>query len=246
VTADGGIQLLEDMTGREVHLSNYVNGDMDKWFPHLDTLKLRDGQDFDADRFSGYTSVADLNAVAEILRVPEISAARAVVSNARDMRMNDLLQSNVILLGGPHANPWVEIFEPISAFRIKFSARLDDRSIVNKHPRPDEQAAYPNVGNADPHLTYTILSFLPSPDGNGHALLIQGLSMASTQAGANFVLNQKAMATILKKAQLRDGTIGRFEVLLETQAVGHSAPAAHAIVERYGAADVEANPQRLP
>ncbi|MEO6966478.1 MAG: hypothetical protein ABI076_11375 [Acidobacteriaceae bacterium] len=246
VTADGGIQLLEDMTGREVHLSEYVNDDMDKWFPQVDTLKLHDDQHFDADRFSNYTSVADLNAVAEILRVPEISAARAVVSNARDIRMNDLLQSNVILLGGPHANPWVELFEPISAFRIEFSARLDDRSIANKHPRPGEQAAYLNVANADPHLTYTILSFLPSSDGNGHALLIQGLSMASTQAGANFVLNQKAMAPILKKAQLQDGTIGRFEVLLETQAVGHSAPAAHAIVERYGAADTETGPKRSP
>lgn len=235
VTADSGIVLLEDMTGHEIHLSEYVNGDLDKWFPQFGKMKWHRDEDFDADRFAHLTSVADLNAVAGILRLPETFSEHAIVRNARDMQMNDLLESNVILLGGPHANPWVELFEPLSAFRIEFSAHVDDRSIVNRHPRPGEQAAYRNVADTYPHLTYTILSFLPSLDGGGRALLIQGLNMASTQAGVNFVLNRKAMAPILRKARMKDGTIGSFEVVLQTRAVGSSAPAAHAIVERYGA-----------
>jgi hypothetical protein len=243
VTADSGVELLENMTGREVHLSEYVNGDLDKYFPHFDELKRPDGKDFDADRLANFTSLADLNAVVGILRLPEISSGHMVVRNARDMRMNDFLQSNIILLGGPHANPWVELFEPLSAFRIEFSAHLDERSIVNKHPRPGEQAAYRNVVDADPQLTYTILSFLPSTDGDGHALLIQGLNIAGTQAGANFVLDRNAMIPILKKARVKDGSIGRFEVVLKTQTVGASAPEAHPIIERYGVADIKPEPK---
>lgn len=241
VTADGGIELLEDMTGQEIHLPEYVNGDLDKWFPRLNAFKMSDGTYFDADRFSNYTSVADLNAVVEFLRLPETATGHVVVRNARDMHMNDFLQSNVILLGGPHANPWVELFEPNSAFRIEFSARVDERTILNVHPQPGEQAAYHNVADGDPRLTYAILSFLPSVDGGGHALVIQGLNMAGTQAGANFVLNPSAMAPILAKARMKDGSIGRFEVVLQTQAVGASAPAAHPVVERYGSADSESD-----
>lgn len=234
VTADSGISLLEDMTGREVHLPEYVSGDLDKYFPDFDELKRSDGKSFDADRLANLTSLADLNAVAGILRLPKISAGHAVVRNARDMHMNDFLQSNVILLGGPHANPWVEIFEPASEFLIEFSTRLDERAIINKHPRPNEQSEYRNVADSDPHLTYTILSFLPSNDSTRDALLIQGLNMAGTQAGANFILNRNAMIPILEKARLKDGRIGRFEVVLETQAVGASAPEARPIIERYG------------
>jgi hypothetical protein len=238
VTADGGIELLEDITGQEVHLPEYVNGDLDKWFPHPVALKMSDGTYFDADRFSNYTSVADLNAVVKFLRLPETAAGHVVVRNARDMHMNDFLQSNVILLGGPHANPWVELFEPDSAFRIDFSARVDERSIVNEHPLAGEQAEYHNAADGDPYLTYAILSFLPSVDGAGHALLIQGINMAGTQAGANFVLNPSAMDPILKKARMKDGSIGRFEVVLQTKAVGASAPTAHPILERFGTGDI--------
>jgi hypothetical protein len=42
------------------------------------------------------------------------------------------------------------------------------------------------------------------------------------------------LTPILKKARMKNGEIGGFEVVLETQAVGASAPEARPIVERYG------------
>jgi hypothetical protein len=241
VAADSGFAMLQDMTGQEVHLNEYVQGDLDKQFSTFKAPDRGNGEQFPANRFADYTSVADLNAVAGLLRLPQSSAATVVVRYARDMRMDDVKQSNVVLLGGPHANPWVELFEPASAFRMTFNlyrngTHLDQRSIVNKHPRQGEQPMYRNIADADPRLTYTILSFLPSVDGVGHALLIQGQNMAGTRAGADFVLNQRALTPILKKARTRNGDIGRFEVVLETQAIGASAPEAHPIVERYGVA----------
>ncbi len=239
VTGDSGLALLQELTGREVHLHEYVNGGMDERFSIYKALDPLGSKDTSEDRFADYTSVADLNAVVGFLRLPESSAGQVVVRYARDVRMDDLKQSNVILLGGPHANPWVELFEPISAFRMAFpvyqsGTHVYERTIINKHPRPGEQAMYTKIANADPHLTYTILSFLPSMDGAGHVLLIQGQDMAATRAGADFVLNQRAMTPILTKASTKNGSVGPFEVVLETQAVGASAPEAHPIVERYG------------
>jgi hypothetical protein len=239
VAADSGFAMLQDITGHEVHLGEYVSGDLEKQFPGYNATESKAGDYFGAGRFTDYTSVADLNAIIGLLRLPESSAGSVVVHYARDMRMDDIKQSNVILLGGPHANPWDELFEPASAFRMMFDlyrdgTHLDQRSVMNKRPRPGEQAMYRNVPDAAPRLTYTILSFLPSVDGVGHALLIEGQNMAGTRAGADFVLNQRELTPILKKARLKNGEIGRFEVVLETEAVGASAPEAHPIVERYG------------
>lgn len=59
--------------------------------------------------------------------------------------------------------------------------------------------------------------------------------MAGTQAAGDFLLDQRAMEPILKKAQLADGSIGRFEVQIEPRTVGVNAPVEDAIVERFGA-----------
>jgi len=62
--------------------------------------------------------------------------------------------SNVILVGRPHANPWLELFEPESNFRMEIRLRrlkamhTDQRLFINKHPRAGEQAVYANqAGN---------------------------------------------------------------------------------------------------
>ena len=241
VAADSGIEILQDITGRPVHLHDYVNGNLDEVFPNFAAVQRRLGGDFGPDEFTHYTSVADLNAVVGMLRLPESAAGHVVVRYARDINMDDLRQSNVVLLGGPHANPWVELFEAASDFRMDISLRLnrtpvDERSIINKSPEAGERAEYRREVDAGRQITYAIVSFLPSVDGAGHALLIEGENMAGTRAGANFVLNRTAMQPILEKARLHNGTIGRFELILKAQTVGASAPEAHPVVEREGAA----------
>ena len=242
VAADSGIEILQDMTGRPVHLQEYVNGNLDEIFPKFAAVQHRLAGNFGPDEFTGYTSVADLNAVVGFLRLPESAASHVVVRYARGVNMDDLRQSNVILLGGPHANPWVELFESGSAFRMDISIRLnrtpvDERSIVNVHPRAGEPAEFRDEVDAGRQITYAIVSFVPSVDNAGHALLIEGENMAATRAGANFVLNSTALQPILEKARLPDGTIGRFELVLQAQTVGADAPEAHPVAERESATD---------
>jgi hypothetical protein len=239
VTGDSGFAMLQDMTGIVVHLHDYVSGDPASKFPTVGTPGQEASRHFGADRYANYTSVADLNSVVSLTRLPQFAHGRVKILYARDLRMDDLKGSNVILFGGPHANPWVELFEPSSAFRMVFPSHLDgmhldERSIVNKHPRAGEQAEYSNRPSDDAHETYTILSYLPNVDGQGHALLLEGENMAGTQAAADFVMNEPAMTPVLQRARLRDGSIGPFELLLETRTVGASAPEARPVVERYG------------
>jgi len=154
--------------------------------------------------------------------------------------MEDLKSSNVILVGGPHANPWLELFEPESNFRMEIPLRrlegmhADQRLFINKHPRAGEQAVYANQAGTESHLTYALVSFLPSADGAGHVVLVEGENMAGTRAAGDFLLDERGMQPVLNKARIGDGGIGPFEVLLEARTVGANAPKARVVVERFG------------
>ena len=239
ITGDSGFAMLQEMTGHEVHLHEYVTGDLDAQFSSLPLPASPSVGSFGASRFSNYTSTADLRVIVGQSRLPEFQKASTQVRYARDVHMDDVKQANVVLIGGPRANPWGELFETQSAFAMKVPVRLiqqhlDERIIVNKHPLSGELPEYSNVVGPEPHNTYTIVSFLRSIDGLGWALIVQGQNMAATEAGGDFVLNRDAMWPVLKRARRKDGSIGPFELVLETKTIGADAPQATLVVERYG------------
>jgi hypothetical protein len=238
ITADSGLGLLQDLTGESINLHDYVTSGFQKNFAAFDLLQPGHVGTFGIDRFSNYTSTSDLSIALSLSELAQFAHAHAKVRYARAVEMEDLKGSNVVLLGGIRANPWVELFEPFSQFRTVLPTRqnglhLDQKSFINLHPRPGEQPSYDGVWNDSSHHTYTLVSFLPSSDHAGHALLIQGQNMAGTQAGADFLFDPRAMWPILHKARLEDGALGCFEVLLEATAVGANAPEPRAVVERY-------------
>ena len=238
ITADSGLAMLEDLTGHTVHLHEYVSSDLQQDFPGLNLAQYPAEGSFGIDRFSDYTSTADLATALNLSQLNQFAQAKTKVLYAREVRMDDMQHANAVLLGGERANPWAELYTPSSQFRMTFPTRLnglhlDEKSIINEHPRPGERANYANGWDGSSHETYTLVSFLPNADHEGHVLLLQGENMAGTRAAGDFVLDPLAMAPILQKAKLRDGSIGPFEILLETTTVGASAPEPHPVVERY-------------
>jgi hypothetical protein len=241
VTGDSGFVMLQDITRTELHLNDYISGELEKKFPgfHIDSTP-REGN-YGVDRFSNYTSTADLSIAVGVATRAQHYGRPIKVQYARDMHMEDLKNSNVILVGGPHANPWLELFEPESNFRMEIPLRrlegmhVDERLFINKHPRNGEQAVYTNQAGNESHLTYALVSFLPSADGAGHVVILEGENMAGTHAAGDFLLDERSMEPILDKAKLRDGSLGSFEVLLQARTVGANAPKASIAVERFAA-----------
>jgi hypothetical protein len=48
-------------------------------------------------------------------------------------------------------------------------------------------------------------------DNRGKSLLVEGLTMAGTQAAADFLFNESTMEPVLRKAKDASGTIAPFE-----------------------------------
>jgi len=230
VPADSGFGILQNLTQRPVHLGDYVNGVYLSRITPIPGVDSRNLNDLSTQR---YTSVVDLNIVSSLSRLPELVSDRFAIRYARDLRMEDLKHSNAILLGSQHTNPWVELFEKDMNFALEYEPEVDDSTVLNRHPLPGENAVYKNAWADDSHRTYAVLAYLPSLDGMGHVILVEGLNMAGTQAAADFLLNDRTISPILKKATRADGTLEPFESLLETNSIGANAPEAHVVAERY-------------
>ncbi len=237
VTGDSGLVQLERMTGQDIPLNKYVNGTLSSDLHELTDASPLAKAYFDAGMLPHYTSTTDLNIAIALDRLAMSLHATPKIRNARDMQMDEVKHSNCIFIGGPRANPWIQLFEPRTNFEMKFypAASPDHapQSIWNKQPKPGEQGEYVNSSNTSPFTTYTIVSFLPGIDDAGWVLLLRGQSLSGTSAAGHFVTDQSALAPVLNRARKSDGSIGPFEVILETRAVGPDASQARIVVERY-------------
>ena len=239
VPGDDGLIMIQQITGREVHLSEYLDGTLDKQFHDLRLASTRRGGALNFDRMSNLTSKVYLSVTAGAAGLAQRYGGQLKISYPRYMNMESFKGANVILAGSPRANPWVELFEPESNFSMYFpvyddAIHFNERTFINKRPLAGEQSTYSIPLNDTSHRAYALLSFLPGMNGADHILMLQGGGTPGTEAAADFLFNEGRMEPILRKAQLPDGSIGPFEVLLEARTVGANAPEEHAVVERYG------------
>jgi hypothetical protein len=230
VPSDSGLGILQNLTGHLVTLEEYVNGTYPADGNPI--LGLGPGNLNDLRR-QRYTSVVNLKITAMLTQLPEFIASRSHIRFARSITAEDLKSSNAILLGSKHTNPWVSLFENNLNFKLEYMPEVDQSFVLNEHREGSEQSRYLNGTAGTSDHTYGVIDYLPSLDGTGHVLILQGLNMAATQAAADILLNSKELRPILKQAVLPDGSLKSFELLVETRSIGATDPDARIIATRF-------------
>lgn len=228
VPSDDGIVMLQNLTGHSVHLADYISRDyLTLNLPHqTDAANIAD---LDKQR---YTNVTDLNAVLRFSRLHEAMPDRFIVRYARELQMDDLKNGNAILLGSSFSNPWVELFQRSMNFEFEYQPHPNDSTIINKHPISGELPVYANDAATPSHQTYAVIALLPNLNNSGWVLIVEGLTMAGTQAAEDTLFDREAMRPILEKASSGNGTLKPFEILIETRSFGSNSPQAKIISSR--------------
>jgi hypothetical protein len=228
VPSDDGIVMFQNLTGHTVHLDEYVNRQyLSVKSPYnIDAQNLAD---MEAQR---YTSIADLDAILRFSQIPEAKPAHYVIRYARELHMEDLKDSNAILLGSTYSDPWVELFQKSLNFEFTYEPHPNASFIVNKHPAAAESSVYTNDATAPSHRTYAVVALVPNLNDTGWVLIVEGLTMAGTQAATDILFNQKEMQKVLDKASAGNGKLKPFELLIETRSFGSNSPQANIIASR--------------
>lgn len=221
VPADDGIVMFQNLTHRSVHLAEYIDRSYMSTQPSGTGVDAQNLSDLEAQR---YTSIADLDAVMRLSHLPQVHQDRLVVRYARELHMSDLKDANAVLLGSSFANPWVELFQPQMNFEFSYEPEPNHSLIRNKHPRAGEQEIYKNDADSPSHRTYGVIALMPNLNNTGWVLIVEGLTMAGTQAAVETLFKESAMAPTLRQARDAHGNLRPFEMLIETRSFESSAP----------------------
>jgi hypothetical protein len=227
VPADAGFNILEDISQRSLPLAYYAKGGYrDMPLPQVDEHSAEDL------RTQQFTSFTDLQIVAALSRLPQFNPQRAILRFPRQMQVDDLKDSNAIILGSMGSNPWAAIAESNANFRIVNGEAMQAATILNARPQAGEAASYASHWNQPAHETYAIIAWLPNLGGDGHFLLLEGLDVAGTQAAAETLMHPVAIAPILQQATRPDGTLRSFEILIRSSSIASNSAGAQVIGSR--------------
>lgn len=227
VPPDAGLNLVEDLAHRPLPLAQYIQ----RGYLELPLAQL-DQHSADDLRLHELTDFVDMEIVTSISRLPEYNPHRDSLRFPRDLRLDDLKNSNAVILGSVCSNPWASMADAGANFTIVCGDEMRSSSILNRKPLPGEEASYVSHWNEPTHVTYALASFQPNLGGNGYMLFLEGLDVAGTQAAAETVLHVNAIAPILKRATRRDGSLAPFEVLLRSTSIQSNATDTEVIATR--------------
>lgn len=225
VPGDSGLVLSHVFDERSISLDQYLMGNYrssNANFPgHPLSPEVRSQRAEVANR--RYTSIVDLDAAAALVQIAASAHSSLQIRYARDLRPNDLKTGNVILIGAFEANPWVELFERNMNFILQNNYQAHVFSVINRSPHAGEPAHWDSIWSDPQHRIYGVVAFTPNLSGNGNALLIEGTSMAGTEAAWDFISDDSQLLPFLKRVQRPDGKIPHFELLLATRNMSSSA-----------------------
>ena len=227
VLTDSSLGLLQDLLGRAIGLSEYLQPET--W--RLDSLAARPELQTVA-RLAAhrhYTSLANVNITRRIQTVAGADQGQLTAVFARDFNIRQMKSDNVVLIGSKRANPWVELVEGQLNFRFGYDAAQSQSYFENRQARAGEAAVYRN----SPAVSYCDLAFLPNLSHTGNVLVISGTEMEGTEAGGEFLTTPRGMATLQRYVKVDgSGRLPYFEALLRSSKIGGAAPGFEVIAVR--------------
>lgn len=213
ICSDTGLTILENLTGTDVSLADYLSGDYRSHINHSTGATIQTAQILAEHR---YTSIVDTEIVSRLYRLVDDSGKGIQVRYSRDIRPNDLKTGSVILLGTRAGTPWIELFQDRMNFRIQHNHQWGSFSVINRSPRGNELARYDSSRPDPAHKIYGLVALRPNLGGSGQVLILEGTSMAGTESAADFVFDDARLLPFLDKIRRPNGSLPYFELLLQS------------------------------
>jgi hypothetical protein len=213
VPADSSLIILKAFTGHPVNIAQYASG---RYLSDVDCERPCDRQMLETLVEHRYTSLADLKFAVALTHMPEAVPSRTEIRYARDLELDDLKQANLILIGSLEADPWLELFQHQMNFVLQDDKLKGPLEVENRRPGPGERADYIYDARDPTESGFATVAFLPNLSGTGSVMVVQGFTLAGTQAAAEFVSNDHEFDSFFAPILGNRPTLPHFELLLKT------------------------------
>lgn len=179
-----------------------------------------------------YTSIVDLEVGSALAARAALRHVPLTIRYARDLRPNDLKEGNIVLIGASEANPWVQLFERNMNFVLQNHREQGIFSVLNRSPLASEPKSWDSIATDPMHHVYGIIALRPNLTGTGNVLIVEGTSMAGTEAAWDFLADKNLLNSFLAKIRSPKGSVPHFEVVVESQNTSSSSGTDHILAWR--------------
>lgn len=229
VPGDSGVVMWQEIMQQNLTLSDYISS-ISPW--RSNTIRLGQEHLSSALVRRRYTSIVDLDIIQKLSHLAYLHQVEPVLRYARDVRPNDLKNSNVVLLGSDETNPWNQMFQAEMNFILRKDQKRMVYTIENRHPTGGEPAQWTSDSLTDLHTVYCKVSYLTNPSGEGNILILEGTSMAGTECAWEFVSSKEELKLFLKRVGWSGTDFPHFEVLLKTNNLAGDSAASNIVAWR--------------
>jgi len=223
ITSDPNIVVVQEITGRELSLSDYANHRYISDESGLTPEELR----YCRSILWGDNSAAAVDPPIA-LRIGAFAAMKARTADARASRsiqFSDLkTDDNFIFLGSPRSDPWTSLFNDQLDFKFAYDPAAKQEIIINSHPHAQESAKYvPTAQGWATGQSFAIVAFVQNPDTNGQVLILAGADGEGTEAAGKFVTDLPRLSSALYQCGIKPaGAPVHFEFLLRLDTMAGS------------------------
>lgn len=159
-----------------------------------------------------YITLGDMQFGQWLIQQPEASHGHPVLSYARDLKQEDIQNSNLILLGSKPVNPWVGFFADHLDFVIEHNYITGEETVYNQRPKNREPSSYFFSGIGRLSSLYCSIAFERGNADHGSRLIIQGTTMAGNQLCFNLLMDNPRWNSILASVKNKNN----FEILFRS------------------------------
>jgi hypothetical protein len=178
-------------------------------------------------------ATADLSFVTTLQKMSDASNGQIKVIFARDLRLQDVQNSNAILLGARASNPWVALYDSERHFSLMADENTRMYTIRNDYPSDHEFDVLQYQAKDPQYLAYALVAYVPNMDKKHNVLILEGTLESGTQAAMDFVFNSEQLSTLVSKHRRTDGKLPHFEFVLECDAMSGKSPGARIVAQRF-------------
>jgi hypothetical protein len=160
---------------------------------------------------SNQISISAAHFLTSVVPISEVLGAGLNVRPAWRTNVTDFKAGNAILMGSRRSNPWTELFEPHLHHIVVHPQ--SGQSYFKTRPNDAVQAEALNDADA---RSYALVALLPNVTHTGKVLLIEGLTVAGTDAAIEFLTRPLSCALLMDRVATQFGsTQPPFEALLQ-------------------------------
>lgn len=228
VLPDASVSLAEEMTGKRISLSQYLDRNFISPFGGA-TMTPEQSQALHTVFNHNLVTLGDFHAAQQILSLTPISPSIRLIL-ARFFEAEAMKRNNIVLLGGRKANPWVGLFDEQMNFVLDYDGQHNQVYVANRHPVNGEESVYKAVMDKNALVGYSVVAYLPNPSKTGHVIILAGTDSDATGAAAEFLTSEENLQALQRKFQSKQ--LPHFEVLLKTSRLNGTSFSAEVVTYR--------------